>query len=151
MPNSFAVKPYQEVRRNATTFQTSNQWSVGVEMRWPLFDGGLAEARSRQAEAVVLQLREGQRELERQVRLEVEEALVRCASARENLEVSQHNLVSASEAARLGELRFKAGVGTHQEVLDAQARLRDAQQGVFEAQQAIQEAHWQLQLAQGNS
>ena len=138
-------------QRNATTFQTSNHWSVGVEMRWPLFDGGLAEARSRQAEAVVLQLREGKRELERQVRLEVEEALVRCASARENLEVSQHNLVSAREAARLGELRFKAGVGTHQEVLDAQARLRDAQQGVFEAQQAIQEAHWQLQLAQGDS
>ncbi|MBS2034513.1 TolC family protein [bacterium] len=138
-------------QRNSTTFQTSNQWSVGVELRWPLFDGGLAEARSAQASAVVTQLREGKREMERQVRLEVEEALVRCITSRQNLEVARHNLTSAGEAARLGELRFKAGVGTHQEVLDAQARLREAQQSLFEAQQSLQEADWQLQLAEGQS
>lgn len=136
-------------QRNATTFQTSNQWSVGVEMRWPLFDGGLAEARSAQASAVVTQLQQGKREMERQVRLEVEEALVRCTTSRQNLEVARRNLTSAAEAARLGELRFKAGVGTHQEVLDAQARLREAQQSLFETQQSLQEADWQLQLALG--
>ncbi|MBX3171975.1 MAG: TolC family protein [Candidatus Eremiobacteraeota bacterium] len=136
-------------QRNATTFQTSNQWSVGLEMRWPLFDGGLARARSRQAEAVVSQLRAGRRELERQIRLEVEEALVRCGSAFENLEVARHNLTSAGEAARLGELRFRAGVSTHQEVLDAQAHLREARQSLFEAQQSLREADWQLQLALG--
>ena len=138
-------------QRNATTFQTANQWSVGIEMRWPLFDGGLSEARSAQAAAVVTQLREGKRELERQVRLEVEEALVRCTTSRQNLEVARRNLSSASEAARLGELRFKAGVGTHQETLDAQARLREAQQSLFEAQQSVQESDWQLRLALGSS
>ena len=136
-------------QRTSTAFQTPNQWAAGVEFRWPLFDGGLAAARSAQAEAVRVQLSEGRRELERQVRLEVEEALVRCHTAVQNLEVTRRNLVSAQEAERLGELRFKAGVGTHQEVLDVQARLRDAQQGVFEAEQGIQEAHWQLQLALG--
>ena len=138
-------------QRNSTTFQTPNQWSVGVELRWPLFDGGLAQARSAQAAAVVTQLQEGRREMERQVRLEVEEGLVRCATSRQNLEVSRHNLTSATEAARLAELRFKAGVGTHQEVLDAQAHLREAQQSLFEAQQSLQEAVWQLQLALGQS
>jgi len=137
-------------QRNSTTFQTANQWSAGVEFRWPLFDGGLAQARSAQAEAARVQLSEGRRELERQVRLEVEEAMVRCRSAFLNLEVTRRNLTSAREAARLAELRFQAGVGTHQEVLDGQARFRDAQQGVFEAEQGIQEAHWQLQLALGS-
>ena len=55
----------------------------------------------------------------------------------------------SAEAARLGELRFKAGVGTHQEVPDAQAHLREAQQSLSEARQALQEAIWQLQLALG--
>ena len=137
-------------QRTATTFQTANQWSAGVEFRWPLFDGGLAQARSSQAEAARVQLSEGRRELERQVRLEVEEAMVRCRSAFLNLDVSRRNLTSAREAARLAELRFQAGVGTHQEVLDGQARFRDAQQGVFEAEQGVQEAHWQLQLALGS-
>jgi outer membrane protein len=137
-------------QRTSTAFQTPNQWAVGLELRWPLFDGGLAKARFSQAEAVRVQLSEGRRELERQVRLEVENALVRGQSAVQNLEVSRRNLVSAREAARLGELRFKMGVGTHQEVLDVQARLRDAQQSVFAAEQAIQEAQWQLQLSLGN-
>jgi outer membrane protein TolC len=137
--------------RTSTAFQTPQQWAVGLEFRWPLFDGGLAQARSAQADAVRVQLSEGRRELERQVRLEVEEALVRCSTAAQNLDVSQRNLVSAREAARLGELRFRAGVGTHQEVLDVQARLRDAQQGLFEAEQGIQEAHWLLQLALGQN
>ncbi|MBT9583853.1 TolC family protein [bacterium] len=137
-------------QRTSTAFQTSNQWAAGVEFRWPLFDGGLAQARSAQAESARVQLSEGRRELERQVRLEVEEALVRCQSAVQNLEVSRRNQTSAAEAARLGELRFKAGVGTHQEVLDVQSRLREAQQGVFDAERGIQEAHWQLQLALGS-
>jgi len=135
--------------RTQTSFQTGHQWAVGLEFRWPLFDGGLSDARAAQAESARVQLSEGRREIERQVRLEVEEALVRYTTAVKNLEVSQRNLKSAQEARRLGELRFKAGVGTHQEVLDVQARLREAQQGVFEAQQSLREACWQVQYSQG--
>lgn len=136
-------------QRTATAFQTGHQWNVGLEFRWPIFDGGLADARVAQADAARIQLQEGRRELERQIRLEVEEALVRCETSRQNLAVSEKNLTAAREAARLGELRFRAGMGTHQEVLDVQARLREAQQGLYEARQSILEAHWLLQLALG--
>lgn len=135
--------------RTSTAFQSNNQWSVGLEFRWPLFDGGLSAARTAQAQAVRQQMADSRRELEDQVRLEVESALVRWQTTKQNLSVAQRTYKSAQEAARVGELRFKAGVGTHQEVLDVQARLREAQQGVFEAQQAQREAFWLVELALG--
>lgn len=135
--------------RNSTAFQTSNQWSAGVEFRWPLFDGGLSAARTAEAEAARVQLSESRREIERQVRLEVEEALLRCQTSEQTLEVARRSLVAAEEGGRLTDLRFRVQMGTHQEVLDAQARLREAQQAVLEAEQARREAHWQLQFALG--
>lgn len=135
--------------RNSTAFQTGHQWSVGLDFRWPLFDGGLSSARADQARAARTQLSEGRREIERMVRLEVEEAVLRCGTAAQTLALSRTALKSAQEAHRLAELRFRAGGGTHQEVLDGQARLREAQQGVFEALQSLREAHWSLELALG--
>lgn len=136
-------------QRTSTAFQTPNQWAVGLQLNVPLYDGGLSRAKVMQSEAVKQQLQESRRELERQIRLEVEESIVRCRTSAQNLEVGQRTLVSALETARLAELRFRLGVGTYQEVLDAQARSREAQQGVFEARQRIREARWQLEFAQG--
>lgn len=138
-------------QRTSTAFQTPNQWAVGLELRIPLYDGGLSRAKTSQAKAVVSQLRESRRELERQIRLEVEEALVRCRTSAQNLAVGLRTQESAQEASRLADLRFRLGVGTHQEVLDAQANARQAQHEVFEAQQGLREAHWQLEFAQGGT
>lgn len=136
-------------QRTSTAFQTPNQWAVGVELRIPLYDGGLTGARVAQARAVQSQLAEGRREIERQVRLEVEEALLQCRTSQQNVVVGRANLASAHEAVRLGELRYQLGVGTHQEVLDVQARYREAQQGLFEGEQRVRESRWRLELALG--
>lgn len=138
-------------QRTSTAFQTPNQWAVGVELRIPLYDGGLTGARVAQAKAVQSQLTEGRREIERQVRLEVEEALLQCHTAQQNVMVGRTNLASAHEAVRLGELRFKLGVGTHQEVLDVQAHYQEAQQAVFAAEQRVRESWWRLRLATGEA
>jgi outer membrane protein TolC len=130
--------------RNATAFQTSNQWSVGIQLRVPLWDGGLSQARTKQAQEALIQLEASQRELERQITLQIREADSHMQLSKQRLELARVQRTRALEAQRVGELRFKAGVGTHQEVLDVQAHASEAIQSLLEAEQAVREAAWEL-------
>lgn len=129
-------------QRTPTSFSPDRQWSVGLLFSVPLYDGGLAEARTGQAQAVVRQLEEGQEELRRQVRLEVEQAQVNLASAWRRIDVARAQLEQATEAARLAELRFTSGLSPQLETLDAQTRLGEARLSLAEAREAYREASW---------
>jgi outer membrane protein TolC len=129
--------------RNATAFQTSTQWSVGLQLRIPLWDGGLSNARTKQAQEALIQLEASQREMERQIALQVREATSHVELSKRRVEVARLQVTRANEAQRIGELRFKAGVGTHQEVLDVQSHAGEARQALLEAEQALREAIWE--------
>jgi outer membrane protein len=131
-------------QRNTTAFQTGNQWMVGLTLRIPILDGGLSAARTKQAQAALGQLQESRLELERQILLELKDASSHLVLSRAQLELAHSQIVSAQEARRIGELRFKTGVGTHQEVLDVQAHAAEAELGLLEAEQAVREAVWEI-------
>lgn len=129
-------------QRTPTDFSPDRQWMVGVVFSVPLYDGGLGEARTGQARSVVTQLEESLDELRRQVKLEVEQARLNLDSAWRRLEVSRVRVEQASEAARLAELRFRTGVATQVETLDAQTRLGEARLAQAESWEAYREALW---------
>jgi outer membrane protein TolC len=102
-------------------------WTLGVNVTWPLFDSGRSKAESAalssQAEAVDAR----RREFEDLVSIEVRQRLLDLESGRAALAASAEAVAAASEARRVVEERFRAGVATNTEVLDAQVALLEAQ------------------------
>jgi outer membrane protein TolC len=106
---------------------TRSLFTIGVDMQWNLGGLGLqevAQVRAKQWEARRVQL-EFNRELEK-ILQEVRDSYLASVST-ENLIVETTAAVKyAEEGLRLAELRFKEGVGTYLDVINAQKSYTDA-------------------------
>jgi outer membrane protein TolC len=119
------AKPNPRIFPRTNEWHTS--WDVGFNVAWPLWDGGrvkadVAEAAANQR-AVVQRLAEFDSVLDFEVnqrRLDVE-------AARESIRAAADEVTAAAEARRVVDERFKAGLVTNTEVLDAQQALLIAQ------------------------
>lgn len=121
------------VRRTATAFQTDWQWQAGVGLHVPLFDGGATAARAAQAREASVQLEEMLAGVRQQVTLDVEEAWLDLDEARRQVAVAKSHLDVATEAERVAQLRYRVGVSTNLELLEAQTSLAQARSGWSEA------------------
>lgn len=121
------------VRRTGTAFQTDWQFTAGVGLSVPLFDGGATVARAAQAREAALQLEEMLAGARQQVTLDVEEAWLDLDEARRQVAVAQAHLDGATEAERVARLRYRVGVSTNLELLEAQSSLAAARSGWSEA------------------
>lgn len=123
---------------NAPGFVGQNSfWFASASLQWTLWDGGLREARLREASARVAEAEALLRQVEWQVREEVRRAQLDLADARANLAIARNALELARETLRLTELSFRAGVATYLEVTDANASLTTA---------VVQEVRQRLQV-----
>ena len=118
-------------------------WSVGVALRWNLFDGFRTwhvdgQARANRA-AALEQLQQTRKEISYQVH----EAWLRRQEAEKRHQVAAAALQSAEETVRLLGKRFDNALATMVELLDAQSALNQARANVVES-----EAH--LSLATGH-
>ena len=109
------------------TSEWNTSWDVGVNLVWPIWDSGrvkadVAEAAANQR-AVVQRLAEFDAVLD----FEVQQRRLDVASARESIRASADEVAAAAEARRVVAERFKAGLVTNTEVLDAQQALLIAQ------------------------
>lgn len=121
------------VRRTATAFQTDWQFQAGVGLHVPLFDGGATAARAAQAREAAVQLEEMLAGVRQQVTLDVEEAWLDLEEARRQVDVARAHLDGATEADRVAALRYRVGVSTNLELLEAQSSLAQARSGWSEA------------------
>jgi OMF family outer membrane factor len=109
--------------------QTSltGQYQVGLNLRWPFFDGGASRASAKQQE-ISKQIAEVQFSDDRnQIRRQVEDAYYTIDANLQNIDTAQQGVTQATEALRLARLRFQAGVGTQIDVLNAERDLTQAQ------------------------
>ena len=104
-------------------FDTSDQYSVGLNLQWRLFDGGASRAGARQAEKDI-EIAETQFANQRnQIRFAVEQAFFQLESNLSNIGTATRAVELAEESLRLARLRFQAGVGTQTDVIEAQTSL----------------------------
>lgn len=98
-----------------------NTFGVGVVMQWTLFDGGsswhASDATASQGEA----LRQKQNEMASLLRLEVTQSFLDYDSAKSRSKVAQAGLTQADDNLRIAKNRYRAGLGTNTEVLDAES------------------------------
>lgn len=101
----------------------SDGYSLGVQARLNLYDGGAARARAAQAKSDMAIAETRFSDQRNQIRFQVEQAYSTQLSSLENVQTSKVALEQAKESLRLARLRFQAGVGTQTDVINAENDL----------------------------
>ena len=110
-------------------------WAVTTSLRIPLFifDGGnIRETKTRaltnigQAEANLLQTKEA-------IELEVRNELTNLENAQERVKLVQDTITLAKESLRITERRYRMGVASYLELVDARNNLRTAELNLLDA------------------
>lgn len=126
-----------------------DNWSAGITLSLPLFEGGLTRGRVGEARANQRAF-EAQRDLLRQsILLEVYRAEAELESAQARIAVMESSLKSARESLALAEGRYEAGVGQSLEVTDAQVAAAKAETDHVQALYDYQLAAAKLAKAMG--
>lgn len=150
-PQVQATAAYDLARPNARVLPLADEWngtwSVGLSVSWNAFDGGRTSAAVAQARAQAEALRQQLRDAERRVRLEVTERALELRHAEAALHVAARARDSAAENARVAADRYREGVGSSSDLLDAETGLlraglehTAAAAGVRTAQAALRRA-----------
>ncbi len=108
-------------------------YGVGVQMQLALFDGGNARASAARQEALAATAEEQYANQKELIRLEVETAYINLKANETNINTARTAVTQATEGLRLARLRFQAGVGTQQEVTNAETNLTQAQGNLLAA------------------
>lgn len=126
------------------------QWSAGVGLAMPLFDGmrissdrRIALSRQRAQE---LRLRNLELQISSELRLAVQDA----GSRNAQIAVAEKNLRLAQEELRLAQQRYQQGVADNREVVEAQNRLAIADDNLVEAAFQYQLSRVELARARGD-
>ncbi|MEN4825020.1 TolC family protein [Pseudomonas sp. P39-UII1] len=108
--------------------QQIETWTVGVQVSVPIFDGFLSRRRARAAEEEAGAREQDVRTAERTIALSVWRSRQALAARTQALSISRRLVASASQSHRVALGRYKAGVGSIIELLNAQNDLAAAQQ-----------------------
>jgi hypothetical protein len=121
-------------------------WTAGVGMQWPLFDGGRLKAGELSARADLV-------ESQARLRLTRELATLDDASARKDLEsaratwtASAGTIEQARRAYEIAELRYREGISTQLELSDSRLLLEQAEANRAQAARDLQVARVKLAL-----
>jgi outer membrane protein len=119
-------------------------WNATANLTWPLFQGGITNARVREAEANQ-DVTRSQIALQRQqIRLEITQARLSIRGAKAALDASREVEVNARERLRLAEARYRAGAGSIIELEDAQVGATTAAGQVVQAEYGLAVARAEL-------
>jgi outer membrane protein TolC len=134
LPTVYAGATYQVNDRDNPLGWDHDSWSVGVNLRWDLFDGSRRSHVRRQAELArqaTAELLENER---REVAFLVTESALRRQEAAMKLESARAALQAAEEGRRLVSLRFQNGLSPMVELMDAESALNRARANLVEVE-----------------
>ena len=101
--------------------------TIGLNVRWNLFDGGGSQALYRRQKQIAEEKRFRFADRRNVIREEVERSFYELEANNRNITTTSREVLSARESLRLARLRFQAGVTTQREVVDTQRDLTNAE------------------------
>jgi outer membrane protein TolC len=126
LPNVSAFGRYQIANVSGFTGE-KDQWAVGLQGQWFIFDGGRRESDIREGNAKIDEAIANAAATEQRVRNEVRQGLLDLDSARANAAKAKEQRDLAAENQRLVDVSYRAGAATAVEQADATAQLRNAE------------------------
>jgi outer membrane protein TolC len=102
-------------------------WTVGAQLNWTIYDGGLRGGQRQEALANERIAKEQLTDTQRKAQLDVVQSFRGVTVAEQNLGVSTRARDVASETARLARVAFINGSGTSFDLVDTASKLRQAE------------------------
>ena len=102
-------------------------WTVGGQLNWMLFDGGLRYGQRDEAAASAQVAKEQLTDVRQRANTEIVQSLRAVEVAKTNLEVFAKSREIAAETARLAKVAFMNGSGTSFDLVDTAGRQRQAE------------------------
>jgi len=96
-------------------------WQATVMASWDIFDGNVAQNKGVAIQARSRSVAEHRRDLETLILLQVRQAWLNMEESRKRIEVTRETLAQAEENLEVTRNRYKEGIGTNTEVLDAES------------------------------
>jgi outer membrane protein TolC len=126
-----------------------NTYTYGVQVTWPVFEGGRREGQLQEQEAVTRDIDVRRRDLRQQVAVDVRGAILDLNSAREQVTAARERQNLAEQEVAQARERFRAGVAGNADVITALSSLNAARTAVIDALTAYQNARLSLARAEG--
>ena len=109
------------------TNQWNTAWTIDVRLIWPVFDGGRSKAQAAALSSQAIAVDARRQDVENLIALDVRQQLLDIQYGRVAITASDEGIAAAYEALRVVEERFRAGVATNTDVLDAQLAVIEAE------------------------
>ena len=137
-------------RLDPETFANRDEfWTLLVNLRWSLFDGGNRELDVREADETIAQAELRVRALEKRIRVEVREALLTVETLSATLETLRKQVALARETYDLTSKQYRVGLATSLDVNTALAALNQVRTQLTDRNYAYQVALLALDNAIG--
>ncbi len=144
---------YDYARPNPRIFPRTGEfrpsYDVSINLTWPLWDGGRRAAEAGEARANARAVRARAEDFDRQTTFEVEQRRLQLASSREAITAADDEVRAAAEAERVVGERYRVGVATSTDVLEAQVARLQAELDRTRAIAGVRLAEARLQRALG--
>lgn len=124
--------------------------SVGVKIAWNWFEGGKTEATARENKYRKRSLQEQRRDLEKQIKIQVEDAYEQLNVARANIQTTETALAQARENERMTTLQYGEQLVIFLEVLNARVFTLQSSVNYYQALYGYQMALADLERAIGD-
>ncbi len=106
-----------------------DNWNIGVQLSLPLFDGFANSYKTQQAQLQVEKIRLQQSELKDRLATQVRVALIGLQQSEAKVEAQKVNIELARAALQTAESRYRDGLASSLDVIDAQQTLAQAELG----------------------
>ncbi len=126
-----------------------NNSILSLNLNIPIFDGFTKKYQIDQKKIALDQVKVGQTLLEQSIDLEASQAATTIKNAVSALETQERNLKLSKEVARISNIKYKEGVGSNIEVIDAESSLKESETNYFAALYDLVIAKIDLKKAKG--
>ncbi len=130
-------------------FKQNYNLSYGVALSFNLFNGFSDQAQVERQSLNYQIAKENLTDRQRNLRLEVEQAVLTLEAATEITAINEDNLKSAEEDLRLAQERYRVGAGTLLDIITAQVNVTNAKATLVNAKYDMMIARAQLKAAMG--
>jgi len=126
-----------------------NNMVLAINLNIPIFDGFTKKYQINQKKIAIDKVKNNQTLLKQSIDLENNQASINIKNAFATLETQKRNLTLAEEIVRVSKIKYKEGVGSNIEVINAESSLKEAQTNYFTALYDLMIAKVDLSRARG--
>jgi outer membrane protein TolC len=121
-----------------------------VSANWNIFDAGLTKSKVRQADASLVKAKEQAKQASDSAALEVRQAYLNMLEGEKRIQTTDVASQKAQEDMFIAQEKYRAGVGTNLDVIDAQLALTQARTNRIQALYDFNVSKAKLDKAVGN-